>query len=218
MNKQCVRCKSSKHVSEFYLRSGHSIGTDTGHYLSECKSCMLERSKTAKRLDASEPRAATEIFAIDYLKSQGIPCLPGKAVSFAHVDVVAFGCVTIEVKYARLESDHGTKKFVFSSTPQQVKRGYLADALLLICEYSPNEKTYHIFSSHHPVFYIHDRVKNGFTFTPGALVAKKHGENRVVMTQPLMDEHQNKTGMLWDLLFAHVDELKASNPLALPTR
>lgn len=208
MEKPCTRCKVIKTIDNFYLRSGYSVGTEPGHYLSECKSCMIERNKTAKRLDDTEPRAFTEIIAINYLKQQGIPCLPGKAVSYAHVDIVAFGCVTIEVKFSRLEHLRGRYKFHFTSTPKQQQRGYIADAVLLICEYSEDQRTYHIFDSHNPVFYMTDRVKSGFTFTPGATEALKHGNNRVVMIQPLMDEHQDNTRFLWDCFYQHCEQLK----------
>lgn len=208
LTKVCNRCKSEKSVSEFYVRSGCDNPTDIGHYISECKACMQDRAKSRKPLSATEPRTATEILAIEYLKSQGIPALPGKAISFAHVDVVAFGCIEIEVKYARLETKRGVQKFTFNSTPAQSRHGYRGSIVMLICEY-PNERyTYHLFDAKHPVFYMDGRIKTGFTFTPGAIEALKHGNNRVVMTQPLMDAHQDNIELILEKLASYSSQLK----------
>lgn len=209
LTKVCVRCKSEKSVSEFYVRSGCDNPTESGHYISECKDCMKQRTKTTTHLLPTEPRAATEILAIEYLKHKGIPALPGKAVSFAHVDVVAFGCVEIEVKYARLERKKGVQKFTFNATPAQSQYGYRGSIVMLICEYPDGRHTYHLFDAQHEVFYINGRVKTGFTFTPGAVEALKHGNNRVVMTQPLMDAHQDYTALVWKKLRSYSEQLKA---------
>ena len=206
--KRCNRCKVTKPLAEFYIRSGISNPIELGHYTSECKTCMSDRNKYAKTLDATEPRAFTEVLGINYLKKHGIPCLPGKAVSFSHVDIVAFGCVEIEVKFSRLDFIGGAYRFKFTSSPKQVQRGYLADAILLICEYSKENTTYHVFDVNHPVFYINGHVKNGMNFMPGATEALKHGNNRVVMTQPIMDEHQDNIEFLWNCLERHCEQLK----------
>lgn len=193
LTKVCCGCKLDKPLSEFYIRSGTTDPTEPGHYVSECKSCMKVRSKNNGTLNPYEPRVLTEQLAIARLLDVGIFALPGKAIAASDVDVVAWGCVWIEVKYARYQFERGVRKFKFNTTPKQQQRGFLADLVMLICDYG-DDLTYHLFEANHPVFYMGDRVKSGFTFTPGALEAKKHGDNRVVMTQPLMDEAQDR----WD--------------------
>lgn len=195
LTKPCRGCKVEKILGDFYPRSGVDNPTEPGHYVSECKVCMKRRSKTNGNLDPYEPRVLTEQLAIERLLDVGIFALPGKAIAASDVDVVAWGCVWIEVKYARLEFQRGVRKFKFNTTPKQQQRGFLADIVMLICDYG-EELTYHLFEVNHPVFYMHNRIKSGFTFTPGALEAKKHGDNRVVMTQPMMDEMQDR----WDLI------------------
>jgi hypothetical protein len=206
--KICVRCGDRKSTDNFYTRSGCKNPTKSGHYISECKDCMKQRSTNYVPLPASTPRTVSEILAIDYLTSMGIPTLPGKAVSASWVDVVAFGCVRIEVKYSRLRFSHGAEQFRFTSTPMQMKRGYLGDLIMLICEYPDDRRTFHIFKSDHPVFYIHGHIKTGFTFTPGAMVAKKHGDTRIVMTQPLMDETEDNLSLIYDALNMFSEHLR----------
>ncbi len=195
LTKACTRCKVTKALHEYYVRSGCEFPTESGHYVSECKDCLRQRSKTALPLNPYEPRTLTERLAIERLLDAGIAALPGKAIAAANVDVVCWGCVWVEIKYARYERDHHTHKFTFETTPKQQQRGFLADVVMLICDYG-DRMTYHLFEAAHPVFYIKGRVKSGFTFTPGAMEAKKHGNNRVVMTQPLMDEAEDDWGLI----------------------
>jgi hypothetical protein len=157
---------------------------------------MKERSRITGVTDPYQPRVLSETLAIEQLLDVGIFAVPGKAISAKWVDVVAWGCVWIEVKYARLEFQRGVKKFKFATSKQQMARGFLADLVMLICDYGEDDLTYHLFEAKHPVFYMGERVKSGFTFTPDAMEAKKHGDNRVVMTQPMMDEARDR----WDYI------------------
>ncbi len=200
----CSACQQEKSFSEFYLRSEqiHSGNPPTlpGHVTSECKVCMNARSK-AKRMDSRKslgPHRATEELVIKALARQGIPALAGKVFisAYPNVDVVAWGCVMIEVKWAKLDVYRGVEKFKFNATPTQKRKGFSAHLIILVCEYVPDEYTYHVFPVEHPVFYKDGHTKTGWTFTPGAYEAKKHGNNRMVMTQPLMDEFQDRWGLV----------------------
>lgn len=211
VSKRCVRCNVEKPLTDFYIRSGYKFPdnppTLPGHYNSECKACLLDRSKKVGRLDPYEPRAKTEALAIEYLKRNGIHAIPGKAISAADVDVVAFGCVWIECKYSRLKRNHGGEDFVFNATPAQIRRGYLAHIILLMCDYE-HEVTYHLFDKGDPVFYIDGRVKNGLTYRPGRKVAQKHGNNRVVMVQSMMDSAQDNVALVWQHLRQISEDLR----------
>jgi hypothetical protein len=133
--------------------------------------------------------------------------LPGKALAYAHTDVVAFGCIRIEVKYAKLDRSRNREKYTFVTTPVQGQRGLLADVVMLICD-DGSKHTFHLFRPDDPVFFIKGRLKTGFTFTPGAMEAGKHGNNRVVMTQPMMDEARNRFGLVWSALKSKSEGLK----------
>lgn len=192
--KICVRCHAVKPVDDFYKRSAMP------HLLvSECKSCMKERNEQRKVVPLTMALVPSEVMAINALKAAGIHAAPGKSVAYADVDVVAFGCVRIEVKYARLDSKGRRPKYTFRATARQVERGLLADIAILICD-DGKQKTFHLFSVADPVLYVGECLKKGFTFIPGALVAGKHGDTRVVMTQPMMDAARDRWVLVWDCL------------------
>lgn len=208
VSKRCTSCKQEKPFSEFYVRSGIDYPTEPGHYNSECKECLKARSRTTIQLPVTMPRAFTESLAIAYLKHHGIGALPGKAVKATHVDIAAWGHVWIEVKYSKLRSRAGASYFQFNVSPAQRKRGFLAHLVMLICEYPDTRRTYHLFRADHPVFFKDGHAKNGFTFRPGATHALKHGNNRVVMTQPMMDEAQDRIDLVWKTLLELSEKLK----------
>lgn len=205
--KPCTNCKipqvcsADKDESAYYVRSGITEPTEVGHFMSECKTCMRIRSseKTDLRLTSEESRVLTENLAIKRLKQEGIWAQTGKASEAPDVDVNAWGCVWIEVKHSRLLIRRGKKEFMFVMTPKQMKRGFLADIILLICEWQPDEYTYHLLRSDDPVFYIDGRVKSGLTYRPGRVKALKHGNNRVVMTSGMMDEAQDYWGLVEEI-------------------
>lgn len=191
--KTCNRCKQTKPGSEFYRRSGapHML-------LTECKACMKERAHSARKVSRNQPVVPSEQMAIDALRAAGIFATTGKAVFYADVDVVAWGCVRIEVKYARLGA-RAEGIYTFVATPRQQQRGMLADIIMLICD-DGEQRTFHLFKPDHPVFFKDGRMKTAFTFRAGALKPLKHGNNRVVMTQPMMDAHHNNFQMVWQVL------------------
>lgn len=203
VSKICSACQCLKPLSEYYKRSYSNSVT------SECKECMKKRSvgKWHKNEDYMKSLVMSEELAIAFLHRNGIPALPGKALRQSHVDVIAFGCVHIEVKYAPFEVDRTVKKFTFKVTPSQQKNGFRAEVVILICGYD-DHMTYHLFDAKDPVFYMHGRVKTGFTFTPGSFEAKKHGNNRVVMTQPMMNAAEDKVSLVFDKLNQHVEAIK----------
>lgn len=187
VSKSCVSCKQEKPLSEFYVRSGVDNPTDPGHYNSECKDCLKERSKNTKHLDPMQPRTKTEILAIDYLRANRFPVHPGKAVHAADVDVVVWGHVWVEVKYAKFKIHGNHYAYQFNTTPKQQRRGFLAHIVLLICDHPKNGLSFHFFDAKDSVFYMNDRIKVGIEYVPGKTEAVKHGHNRVVMTQGMMD-------------------------------
>lgn len=213
--KVCTSCKNWHPYTNYYVRSGITTPTQDGHYNSHCKDCMKTAVRKRGTIPAMLPYKETERFALDYLHAHGIPALPGKAVAAADVDVVAFGCVWIEVKWG-VRAD-GEERFAFPVTPKQAERGFLAHVVMLICDYEDERGvTVHLFDAQDEVFYIDGRLKHGFTFRPGAMKALKHGENRVVMTQPMMDAAQDNVALV-EAVLARIRRLLADGappPLA----
>lgn len=217
LTKLCANCNElrvyspDKKISQFYVRSGIKNPTEPGHYISECKSCMAKRNLHRTPIGEEESRVYTENLAIKRLKSAGIWAQTGKSSQAPDVDVTAMGSVWIEVKYSLLDFRRGVKMFKFETTPKQQQRGFLADIVMLICEWSPRVYTYHLFRATDEVFYMKGRVKSAFTFVPGRTVALKHGNNRVVMVQSMMDAAQNNWALVEEIYREHAAQLP-SNP------
>ena len=210
VSKQCARCKQEKPLSEFYIRNPYNRNGSPpalpSDYISECKTCMRERGKHPQRITPGKSRVESENIAIEYLRSKGIYATPGKASKLAWVDVAAWGAVGIEVKHAKY--DPLARYFKFVTTPRQRSQGFSAHLVMLMCEY-PDRMTYHLFPVDHPVFYIDGRLKTGFEFRPSAKAGSKHSRNRVVMTQALMDEYENRINLIWALVIDTSDALSA---------
>lgn len=200
LSKVCTRCQCVKPVSEFYERRG-------GGHNSWCKPCMKELSiinAKRPRLNAWESRVHSENVALAKLASVGIWAQPGKSCSAPHVDVVARGCVQIEVKYARLSQDRGGQ-FTFQTTPSQGQDGLRADLVMLVCDYEDERgRTYHLMAADDDVFYMHPddpdnrRLKTGVTYKPGR-TNHKHEGNRVLLTDELMKSSQDAWWMIDDV-------------------
>lgn len=200
----CRKCQQEKPFSEFYIRSGYGTPENPailpGHYSSECRTCLAIRSQRQQIAPKRKVEAVVfgESLLIGRLALEGIYALPGKALGATDTDVLAYNVVRVEVKYSKLVHERGTSRFNFDTTPRQRQRGFRASVVALICEYAPDHHTFHIFKADHPVFFMWGRMKNSVTFVPGQMAAIKHGGNRVVMTQPMMDDHENR----WDFIEA----------------
>lgn len=193
--KQCRRCGETKAWSEFYIRSGYE-GVKPGHYNSECKACMKVRGNNPNRLPPTVPRSPTEIIAINYLTKHGIHCLPGKAVKASDVDVVAWGCVWMEVKYSAMR-ERG--EFMFHVTPPQQRRGFLAHIVLLICDYG-DRQTFHFLPADTPAFYHKGKLKGGISYLPGRKTISGKGPvpggMKATLTDDIMTESQDRFDMI----------------------
>jgi hypothetical protein len=141
----CDRCHVPKPRSEFYTRSGAPHLIHQG-----CKECRraAERAKTATPRNNHTTFTPSEAWVIERLKSQGIPALPGKALHYVDADVVALGCVLIEVK-SSLPKAFG---FQFMFTPKQYLERIRGELIVLVCNYG-DRQTFHVFSADAPFFY-----------------------------------------------------------------
>lgn len=202
ITKVCARCKSELDKSEFYKIRG------SNSYVSYCKSCMKAQSRSMKsNKDYEVPYVKSEQIAIDYLSKHGIPALPGKTIRKSFVDVIAFGCVRIEVKYSKLHLNGKDPYFAFQTTPAQRERGFLGDIVMLICDYG-DKTTYHFFPVSEPAFYMNDRMKTGIMFTPGFWEARKFGATRTVLVQGTMNDAQDRIELVHSALRDYCEALK----------
>jgi hypothetical protein len=207
--KVCSHCLTEKPFSEFYLRSNapHT-------YNSWCKACMIERSKSSKKLGYNQMAFTSEQQVLSILESMGIWTVPGRAYRglFPFVDLVAWGCVGIEIK-ASLVDKLGTSKFSFSSSQQ--KHGIRGDLVILVREFG-DHNTYHIFSSNHEVFYRDGKLKSGIYHDPN--VKRRRGYNRIgrrrfnlPLSTELLDQFQDAWALIEQVRLQKSEELKASD-------
>src|SRR3989304_7966081 len=95
---QCLH-PSGPHLplSEFYQRAGAADG-----YYTVCK--FRKRQENKRYIPKSRHIASyeSEAKAIGKLRSVGIYALPGKMSEWRSIDVVAWGCVRIEIKTAQV--------------------------------------------------------------------------------------------------------------------
>lgn len=184
--KACTRCGEEKPVSEFYPRS-----VAPHLFQSECKACVTERSKgQIRNKNVSVYPAEDDV--IKLLAKSGIHAELGKAINKKHVDVVAWGCVRIEVKSSTEKPDGG---FSFTFNPSQRKNKANIDAVVLVCMY-PERSTYHVFRSNHPVLCgQNDEIKGAVDYKPNA--KRRHAKLiGSTLTFEIMTQHENR----WDII------------------
>lgn len=196
--KICSACGETLPITSFYKRAS----VKKASYVSECKSCMKQRSQSnhLRRLPADVPRVASEVLALEYLRGAGIPSAPGKAFRLADVDIVAWGCVWVEVKYSVLRPAP-RPRFQFAATHLQGQRGYLAHVIMLICDYG-DKQSYHLFPSDHAIFYRefadgNRKVKTAVCYIPESGGSTKRGApSAIVPTDALMKQHENNLDLI----------------------
>jgi hypothetical protein len=151
---------------------------------------MKARSKRQKPVDRKVSVVPSEGDVITQLLSNGIPALPGKALHQQWADVIAWGCVLIEVKSSALSD----RQFSFGFSHDQRNGKLRGDLIVLVCRYD-DKNTYHVFPSSHPMFYGKTgKLKTGVNWTPQR---KPNGKPSVV-TDDMMSAAENKWQMIED--------------------
>ena len=105
----------------------------------------------------------TEIDTCDYLLMNGIPAVNGKATHYKYVDLVAFGCVCIEVKYSELTTKN---HYQWRAKPRWHNHGIRADVVILAVKRGDYiERT--IWDVNEPIFYLpNGQLKQGLSYNP----------------------------------------------------
>ena len=180
------------------------------HWTSECKECMRKRYRDTSKRDYKQPKNEWEEYVINALHNEGIPALPGKAIRTSKTwsDIVAFGCVEIEVKSSSLtQKNKWSPSYKFTFTPSQIKRGLVADCVILICS---DVGSIHLFTADNPVFYIDGKLKGTITYTPDSKWNWGDDKGRAVMTKAMMDEAANNWQVIRDVFYQYCDLLVQS--------
>lgn len=164
--------------NEFYAHRG---GLAT-----HCKECQKARTSKYKHHAHDVMVNYGEILVVERLKSLGIYSITGKSSEFRWADVVAWGCVRIEVKTARLNQ---ANTFSFHMGYKEKTVEQQAELVVLIVLDDPI--TYHVFPSSHGIFY-HDggSPKRGLTYMRDD--QRTHNKYCNPVNDALMSAHQDK--------------------------
>lgn len=178
-SRRCNTCRQEKPLTEFY------------DYQTRCKSCMYTVNKERRKSNSPKEKLnsifGSEALVIQELRSRKIPAYPGKAVSFALVDVVAWGCVGIEVKSSQFHVD--SYQWGFSSKQLTALQ---SDVIALVTLDDTPE--FYLFPANHPVFFINGKRKHAVSYQPEPYIRRHH--DRYVMTDADMREARDR----WSLV------------------
>src|SRR5690348_1088427 len=119
--KLCPQCSIIKPVTDFYL-------TKRQQPTRLCKVCHHARQKGYKVKPKHQAGHPSEDSTIAEMRRQGIFATSGKASDYHYVDVVAWGCVRVEVKLA-MKDRNG---FTIAFSDDQVKYGIRGDVVVII--------------------------------------------------------------------------------------
>ena len=199
---KCSRCNQYKPQADYYKRSGLSV------FYTWCKQCHKTRVAPQvalfDRLDMRTNNIERDV--IVKLSNMGIFSVPSKRVAGVRTDIVAWGCVNIEVKSSVFHDG----KYKFAFTPKQVANGLKADILILVC-IGLQRTDYHIFDTKSSFLYTGGRLKYAIEYSPDRIVNTNRGKQFNPLSRAEMDSAHNN----WDLI--EIKRLEISNRIKSKT-
>lgn len=203
--KACNTCKQIKSLNEYY-RHGK-------YYMGECKECAKARTRSHPRWDRRQSSIESEMSVLSQLNRMGIPALPGKTLSHQYADIIAHGCLQIEVKSSRNYGNDIHSEFQFAFTPKQRRDGIRGDLIVLVCRWI-DKYTYHVFPTLHPAFFL----PTGERKTAVGWHKNKHPAGRksdTALTDDLMEMAQDNWALVEQYRQKIVERLKAGATLPI---
>jgi hypothetical protein len=144
--KVCPNCNKTKPISEYYI---HIAGKPE----KVCKKCKIELQKLRYKYSVKESGVPHEQEVINMLKRNGIYACSGKMSRARWVDVVAWGCVAIECKLARVQvNSAGSKTLNWAVTLKQQREGIRGDIVMLLVN-NDHGFDFHLFRADYEYFY-----------------------------------------------------------------
>lgn len=200
ITKVCKKCGQEKPRSEYYKRKQNRDGLYTA-----CKACCREISRNQRFKSRFEAGYESEDIAITKLRDVGIYAANGKCSEWKKIDVVAWGCVRVEVKHSVYEPEW--RRFRFNLGAKSKRRWFDCDLVLLICEWPDKPRTFHLFPSNHPIFfYKGDKLKTSIAWIADPVASLRPRFGGEPITGELMSQHQDA----WHLIErARLSRIKA---------
>lgn len=131
----CIGCKIEKPLSDYYVYPN-------GNHYTRCKKCTITYVNTHAKENGNKPHGH-ELRCLDYLTRNGLPVMEGKYIKhddYKNIDLVAFGCIRVEVKQADKDN-----KIWFS---QRQRETFRCDLVIVVTV----DNTYHVFSGDDSIF------------------------------------------------------------------
>lgn len=180
ITKICKTCENTYPATDEYFYR-HTYGSLNG----DCISCYKIKRYANRNKASKLPSNLGEILAIEYLKSVGIYATSGKASIYRRIDVIAWGCVKIEVKHSQ--------EFKWSFKFGNNKPPDIPDVTMLIGLLDGVNKFY-LFPYNHPVFFRDNNSrKTQVNYIPN-VSRKQH--KYMVLNERLLLEHENNTSLI----------------------
>lgn len=151
MDKICTKCNIEKPATLEFFYKHHS---NTDGLTSWCKACMkaLSKRQSYVPVDSRIPNEG-EAKAIAWLKRFGIPANGGKNIEAVKwLDVLAWGCVRIEVKYSKTNAQ-GIWSWVMYSVNNKAQEAMPHLILLIGEDVRTGTTRYFLFDAQHPEFF-----------------------------------------------------------------
>lgn len=188
LRKKCRICNESYPATlEFWYK--HPQSKDGLKH--ECKTCTKKRANVyqATKPNSTPLGRPNENVFIDYLQNHGVAAEMGAIFkAFKYADVVAWGCITIELKYSRSE----TGKHVFIFTPRQQRLNCEGLGIICLAVDTGKETSYHFFDARNPIFYKDGKLKASISYHPNA----KHRKNKPVLMPDMMAMAKNNFALI----------------------
>lgn len=178
-------------ITEFYRHPATRDG-----YLNQCKVCQRERVKQYSPQNA-KPNII-ETLAVQRLNAAGIIAAPGRVLrDYNYTDVVAWGCIPIEVKSSEVVD--GKCEFKVASATTKDIRG---DFVMLVPLKDGQPESWHVFPKWHPVFMKHGQYKSGLSYDRQTLL-RRNALPGTILSPALMAQYENA----WHLINTRRDEI-----------
>lgn len=183
----CKKCGGEKPLTDFPKSPTCKEGR-----MWTCKVCHkhLKANPTFKN-DNGRVGWEQEKKVYDLLRSMGIYAQPGINTLWNRADVVAWGCVRIEVKATR-RNDAGSWNWNFSN---QNREDRIKGDLVVLCAVDGESATYHVFKKDAPCFYKEDgTVKRNVVYAPNRTTTRSHWH--ALLTDADMDAARDAWGLV----------------------
>ena len=201
ITKQCRLCNGNFPATTEYFYQ-HSQAKDGFH--GHCKECAKKRASdyySARTSNAPSGRPNENVF-IDYLQNHGIAAYMGAIFKeFKYADVVAWSCITIELKYSK--SHDGKYTFIF--TPRQRRLNCEGLGIICLAMDTGKQVVYHLFDAKNPIFYNKGKLKASLSYIPDA----KHRKNVSVLMPDMMAMAKNNFALIEQKRLAYSQQLIA---------